>query len=81
MTDGMHGINPAELSDDDLRRELQRLHDTRHETVMAGTEDALGTHTRRMLGLETEFLRRFPEDGTPDPGRTRAGSRRAAGQD
>jgi hypothetical protein len=80
MTDDVLGIDPAALSDDDLRRELQRLHDTRHETVLAGTEDALEHHTRRMVGLEAEFLRRFPEDGAPDPARTRAGSRRAAGQ-
>jgi hypothetical protein len=33
-----------------------------------------------MLALEREFLRRFPAEGAPDPMRTRAGSREAAGQ-
>jgi Family of unknown function (DUF6158) len=81
MTSHVHGIDPTELGDDDLRRELQHLHDTRHDTVLAGSEDALENHTRRMLELESEFLRRFPQDSSPDPARTRAGSRHAAGQD
>jgi hypothetical protein len=33
-----------------------------------------------MLELEAEFLHRFPADSAPIPGRTRAGSREAAGQ-
>jgi hypothetical protein len=81
MTDRIHGIPASTLDDDDLRRELQHVHDTRHDTVLAGSEDALENHTRRMLDLETEFLRRFPQDSAPHPARTRAGSRRAAGQD
>jgi hypothetical protein len=81
MTAHPHGIDPTDLSDDDLRRELFHLHETRHDTVLHGSEDALDTHTRRMLGLEQEFLRRLPEEGAPDPRRTRAGSREAAGQD
>lgn len=75
------GVDPATLSDDDLRREVAHLHETRHDTLLGGSEDALDAHTRRMLALEAEFLRRLPEDGAPDPLRTRAGSRRAAGQD
>ena len=39
---------------------------------------ALDAHTRRMLALEAEYLRRFPERSAPDPMRTRAGSRHAA---
>jgi len=80
MTDRSHGISPDELADDDLRRELAHLHETRHDTVLGGSESALRTHTERMLGLEEELLRRFPRDGAPDPMRTRAGSRDAAGQ-
>ena len=80
MTDRSHGISPHELADDDLRRELAHLHETRHDTVLGGSESALRTHTERMLGLEEELLRRFPHDGAPDPMRTRAGSRDAAGQ-
>lgn len=76
-----HGIDPAALSDDDLRREVEHLHETRHDTLLGGSEDALQAHTTRMLALEAEFLRRFPADSAPDPMRTRAGSRRAAGQD
>ena len=76
-----HGIEPTALEDDDLRRELKHLHETRHDTVLNGTEDALEHHTERMLALETEFLRRFPQESAPDPLRTRAGSRKEAGQD
>jgi hypothetical protein len=81
MTEHPRGIEPADLSDEDLRRELAHLHETRHDTVLDGSEDALDTHTRRMLGLEQEFLRRLPRESAPDPRRTRAGSREAAGQD
>jgi hypothetical protein len=80
MTDRSHGIPPQELADDDLRRELGHLHETRHETLLGGSESALEAHTERMLALEREFLRRFPEDAAPDPQRTRAGSRENAGQ-
>jgi hypothetical protein len=80
MTDRSHGIPPAELADDDLRREVAHLHETRHETLLNGSESALEAHTRRMLALEREFLLRFPTESAPDPGRTRAGSREHAGQ-
>ena len=80
MTDLSHGIDPQELSDDDLRREVAHLHETRHETLLGGSESALEAHTKRMLALEQEFLRRFPSEGAPDPQRTRAGSRENAGQ-
>ncbi|WP_242419126.1 DUF6158 family protein, partial [Frankia sp. CpI1-P] len=40
---------------------------------------AFETHTARMLELEREYLRRFPQAASPDPRRTRAGRRRAAG--
>jgi hypothetical protein len=65
------GIAAARLSDSDLTRELEHLHGTRHETFMNGTQDALETHTRRMLELEAEYARRFPDRVTPDPARTR----------
>lgn len=80
MTKRPQGISPEELDDDDLRRELEHLHETRHDTVVNGSESALEAHTERMLGLEREFLRRFPQEGAPDPRRTRAGSRENAGQ-
>jgi hypothetical protein len=81
MSSHPSGIDPAELSDDDLHREVAHLHETRHDTLLGGSEDALEAHTRRMLALEQEFLRRFPQESAPNPARTRAGSRHAAGQD
>jgi hypothetical protein len=69
------------LSDDDLAREVSHLHSTRHDTFISGSEDALEAHTKRMLLLEGEYLRRFPDRAAPHPLRTRAGSRAAAGQD
>lgn len=80
MTDRSHGIAPQDLDDEDLRREVAHLHETRHDTLLGGSESALAAHTERMLTLEREFLRRFPEDSAPDPRRTRAGSRKSAGQ-
>jgi hypothetical protein len=81
LTTETHGVPAGELSDEDLRRDVRRLHETRHETMLNGTEDAFEAHTRRMLGLEQEFLRRFAADSAPDPARTRAGSRDQAGQE
>jgi hypothetical protein len=81
MTDRSHGIPPSDLADEDLRREVLHLHETRTHTLLTGSESALQAHTERMLALEEEFLRRFPEAGAPDPLRTRAGSRANAGQD
>ena len=70
----MTRIPPSALSDDDLERELTHLHETRHDTFVNGTEDALETHTTRMFELEGEYLRRFPDRVTPDPHRVRASS-------
>lgn len=75
------GVDPAELADEDLEREVTHLHDTRHDTFMNGSEDALEHHTTRMLALEQEYLRRFPEKSAPDASRVRASRRAAAGQD
>jgi hypothetical protein len=80
MAQQLHGIPPSQLEDDDLRRELRHLHETRHETLLDGSESALRTHTERMLALEQEFLRRLPSEAAPDPMRTRAGRRESAGQ-
>lgn len=68
----MTGIPVANLSGDELERDLAHLHETRHETFLHGTEDALETHTRRMLETEAEYLRRFPDRVAPDPARVRA---------
>ena len=73
----MAGIPAPELADDDLRREVKHLHETRWDTLTSGSESALETHTARMLELEREFLVRFPAESAPDPMRTRAGRQAA----
>ena len=75
------GIDPEQLSDAILARELATRHTTRHETFLEGSDDALAAHTKRMLLLEGECQRRFPDRNAPHPLRTRSGSRAAAGQD
>jgi hypothetical protein len=75
-----HGVPAADLDDEAVRREMTHLHQTRHDVVLGGSEDALNTHTARMLELEQEYLRRFADEGSPDPLRTRAGSRAADGR-
>jgi hypothetical protein len=75
------GISPDDLSDADLERELRHLHRTREETFFNGTQQALGRHTTRMLDLEREYQRRFPDRVRPDELRTREGSRAQAGQE
>lgn len=64
------GVDPVQLDVDDLLRELHSLHGTRHETFRHGSDDALENHNRRMLELETEYLRRFPRREV-DPARLR----------
>jgi hypothetical protein len=68
------------LSDEALERELLHLHETRNDTFLHGSDDALMIHTERMQGLEAEYVRRNP-DRVPDVRRTRHGSRELAGQD
>ena len=45
MTDRSHGIDPGRLADDDLRRELAHLHETRHASFLAAA-NAAGSITR-----------------------------------
>ncbi|MEU8252014.1 DUF6158 family protein [Nonomuraea sp. NPDC048916] len=68
------GIDPRDLPDDDLMRELRQLHITRTDTLLHGSDDALATHTLRTNELEGEYLRRYPERDV-DPGRLREGAR------
>ena len=75
----MTGVRASQLSDDDLERELRHLHETRHDTFLHGSEDALAFHTTRTGDLEQEYLRRNP-DRVPDARRTRHGAREASGQ-
>ncbi|MDP9434925.1 MAG: DUF6158 family protein [Actinomycetota bacterium] len=76
----MTGVPAEALADDALERELAHLHETRHDTFLHGSDDALEFHTRRTQELEAEYLRRNP-DRVPDARRTRAGSRELSGQD
>jgi hypothetical protein len=73
------GVPAAELSEDDLLRELRHLHETRHETFRHGSAGALEAHSRRTAQLEAEYLRRHPEREV-DPDRLRAGARERADQ-
>jgi len=73
------GIPPAELDDDDLLREMTHLHETRTQTLLHGSMDALVAHTARTQALEDEYLRRNP-DRQVDPERLRSGARARAGQ-
>lgn len=76
----MTGIPPTALTDENLERELLHLHETRNDTFLHGSEDALQFHTSRTNDLEAEYLRRNP-DRVIDARRTRHGSRELAGQD
>ena len=76
----MTGVPAHQLSDESLDRELLHLHETRNDTFLHGSEDALAFHTERMQALEQDYLRRNP-DRVPDARRTRHGSRELSGQD
>jgi hypothetical protein len=64
------GIDPTALSDEELMRELSRVHSTRNDTLRHGSEAALDNHTRRTDELEAEYLKRFPRREI-DPSRLR----------
>jgi hypothetical protein len=68
------GIDPKDLPDEDLLRELRHLHETRTDTLLHGAGTALANHTTRMRELEEEYLRRNPERDV-DPERLREGAR------
>ncbi|MCA1831259.1 MAG: DUF6158 family protein [Actinomycetota bacterium] len=70
------GIAANELNEEDLRRELTHMYETREDTLMNGSADAFDTHTERMMELEKEFIRRFPREVEPAARRTRTGARR-----
>lgn len=75
----MTGVDPSRLDDQQLMKELETIHRTRHETLLYGSNDALSTHNERMARLEGEYLRRNPRR-TVAAGRTREGAReRGAG--
>jgi uncharacterized protein DUF6158 len=77
---GKFGVDPDQLDDAALERELRYLYATREETFFHGSRQALLNHTERMLRLEQEYARRFPERTRTHALRTRKGSRANAGQ-
>ena len=54
------GVDPAQLSDDDLFRELSSLYRTRLLTLRHGPDAALENHLKRTADLETEYIARYP---------------------
>ncbi|MCW3815616.1 DUF6158 family protein [Micromonospora sp. DR5-3] len=64
------GVDPAELGDEDLIREMSSLHRTRLDTLRHATDSALANHLRRTAELETEYLARHPGREV-DPSRLR----------
>lgn len=77
---GKFGVDPHDLDDEALERELRYLYATREETFFHGSRQALLNHTERMLKLEQEYANRFPERTRTNSLRTRKGSRARAGQ-
>jgi hypothetical protein len=77
---GKFGVDPHDLDDEALERELRYLYATREETFFQGSRQALLNHTERMLKLEQEYANRFPERTRTNALRTRKGSRARAGQ-
>ncbi|MFE8948797.1 DUF6158 family protein [Streptomyces sp. NPDC007856] len=70
----MTGVEPSRLDDQQLMKELETIHRTRHDTLLYGSNDALRTHNERMAQLEGEYLRRNPRR-LISAGRTREGAR------
>ena len=74
------GVPARELSDADLERQMRYMWQTREATVLQGGQQAIATHTHRMIELELEFIYRFPQETGASPARTRRGSRARSGQ-
>jgi len=75
----LDGVPGEALGDEELDRELEHLHETRHAVLLHGSEQALTHHTQRTEELEHTWLRRHPERAV-DPDRLRAGARARVGQ-
>ncbi|MFE0171016.1 DUF6158 family protein [Streptomyces sp. NPDC059002] len=70
----MNGVDPGRLDDQQLIKELETIHRTRHTTLLHGSDGALRAHGDRMAQLEGEYLRRHPRRSVA-AARTRAGAR------
>jgi len=55
------GIPGADLSDEDLERELRHVHEKRHDIFVEGTVDQLRNHGLRTAELERAYLERFAD--------------------
>ena len=55
------GRPASELSDEELEQQGKQLHDSRNWMFLHGSAAQFETHTKRMLELEQEYLRRFPK--------------------
>jgi hypothetical protein len=58
--DASLGVDPAELADEDLFRELGSLYRARMATLRHGPDPALDNHFKRTADLETEYMTRYP---------------------
>lgn len=54
------GVDPSDLDDASLLRQLASLHRTRLDTIRHAPERALVNHLARTGELEVEYLRRHP---------------------
>ncbi|MFJ9905932.1 DUF6158 family protein [Streptomyces sp. NPDC101152] len=70
----MTGVDASRLDDQQLMKELETIHRTRHDTLLYGSSGALRAHNDRMAELEGEYLRRNPQRMVA-AGRTREGAR------
>ncbi|MGW0338121.1 DUF6158 family protein [Streptomyces sp. NPDC003011] len=68
------GVDASRLDDQQLMKELETIHRTRHDTLLYASNDALRAHNERMAQLEGEYLRRNPNRPVA-AGRTREGAR------
>jgi hypothetical protein len=68
------GVDASRLDDQQLMKELETIHRTRHDALLHGSNDALRAHNERMAQLEGEYLRRNPRRPVA-AGRTREGAR------
>ena len=55
----LHPPAMAEISDEDLNRELNHLYEKRHAILRTGSAEAWANHRERTDQLEAEYLRRF----------------------
>jgi hypothetical protein len=54
------GVGLADLDDQQLLRQLETSHRTRHDNLLHGSHNALVAHSIRMTELEAEYLKRIP---------------------